>query len=63
MIECTGSDVWKLEYKRCRGVMGSWYTFEGGEDWVSHAPLRTRGKEILLGTVLQWEKISFYTGI
>jgi hypothetical protein len=31
-------------------------TCEGGEDWVSLAPPRTRVKEILLGTVLQGEK-------
>jgi hypothetical protein len=58
MIECEGSDVCKLEYKRRWRNMGSWYTCEGGEDWVSLAPLRRRGKEILLGTVLQGEKIS-----
>jgi hypothetical protein len=57
MIECEGSDVWKLEYERSGGVMGSWYTCAGGGDWVSLAPLRTRGKEILLGTVLQGKKI------
>jgi hypothetical protein len=45
--------------------MGSWYTCEGGGDWVSLAPPRTRGKESLLGTVLQGEKISlkYYTCI
>ncbi len=60
MIECEGSDVWKLEYKRSGGLMGSWYTCEGGEDWVSLAPRRTRGKERLLGTVLQGEKNLFW---
>jgi hypothetical protein len=59
MIELNGSDVRKLDHKRSGGVLGSWYTCEGGEDSVSLAPLRTRGKEILLGTVLQGKKISF----
>jgi hypothetical protein len=48
--------VWKLEYERSGGVLGSWYTCAGEEDWVSLAPRRTRGKEILLGTDLQGNK-------
>ncbi len=49
--------MWKLEYERSGGLMGSWYTCEGGEDWVSLAPRMTRGKESLLGTVLQGKKL------